>query len=77
LPKNLTPVFHDDLEKVTLLAAFLQSDGLSVKIVPDVKSPPLMDPAAHCVKSQYTLHLLLVPEDEVERARELIAEYQN
>lgn len=70
------PVFHDEFTRVTLLSTFLQSDGLTVKIVPDVNSPPLQDPAAHGVKSQYTLHVLLVPASEVERAQELIAEYQ-
>jgi hypothetical protein len=71
-----TTVYHDDLETVTLLSTFLQSDGLRVKIVPDVNSPPLQGPAAHGVKSQYTHHLLLVPAEEVEQARELIEAYE-
>jgi len=70
------PVFREELEEATLLMAYLRSDGIAVKIVPDVKSPPLRDPTAHNLKSQYTLHVLLVPAAEEERALEVIAAYQ-
>jgi len=74
---RLVPVYRDDQEKATLLFSYLRGDGLNVKMIPDVTSPPLQSPGAHNVKSRYSLHILLVPEDEVERAEELIESYMN
>lgn len=69
------PVYKATLDNVTLLLAFLQSDEITGKIVPDVTSPPLRDPAAHNLKSEYTLHLLLVAPGDLDRARELVEAY--
>jgi len=70
-----TPVYRGSFQDAALLRSYLEGDGLSVKMVPDVTSEPLQSPAAHNVKSQYTLYVLLVLEDEVERAEELVEAY--
>jgi hypothetical protein len=68
-------VYTDTLQSAALLKSFLESDQLEIKMVPDVQSPPLQSPGPHSVKSQYTQYLVLAREDQVERARELIADY--
>ena len=69
------PVFRGPLKDAALLKTFLESDGLSVRLVPDVTSAPLQSPAAHTVKSQYAEHVILVPETDQERAEELLESF--
>jgi hypothetical protein len=66
------PVFRGPFEDASLLKAFLESDGLAVKLIPDVTSEPLQSPGAHNIRSQYTEHVVLVTEDEKKRAEELL-----
>jgi hypothetical protein len=70
-----SPVYRGSFQDAALLRAYLEGDGLSVKMVPDVTSEPLQSPAAHNVKSQYKMHLLLVRAEDVERAGELVEVY--
>ena len=74
-PSSWVLVYRADFEAASLARSFLEGDGLTVKMVPDVKSPPLQSPAAHTVKSQYTHYVLLVPEQEASRAKELVDSY--
>lgn len=69
------PVHRDTLDKASLVMSFLQGDGIRVKMVPDVTSPPLQSPGAHTVKSRYTRHVVLVLEEDLPRARELVRDY--
>ena len=75
IDNKLIPVFRGELEKATLIYSYLKGDGLAVKMVADPKSPPLQSPAAHNVKSRYTMHVLLVPEPEAARALELVESF--
>ncbi len=69
---NWTAVYRNDLQNALLVKSYLCGDEFDVKMVPDVTSPPLQGPGAHHVKNRYTLHVLLVPEDQAKRAFELI-----
>ncbi|MEO0250567.1 MAG: hypothetical protein ABIN58_13800 [candidate division WOR-3 bacterium] len=69
-------VFEGELAEASLLLSFLAGDQLSARLLPNVKSPPLQSPGPHQVKSQFQRYFLLVPEDQADRARELIHFYQ-
>jgi len=70
-----TPVYKGDFQSAALLKAYLEGDELKVKMIPNVKSPPAHDRVTHAIKSQFTEFVLLVPEEQLERANELIEDY--
>ncbi len=72
---KLIPVYRGPFADAALLKSFIESDGVPVTMAPDVASEPLQSPGAHTVWSRYTEHVLLVSEDDVERAEELIESY--
>lgn len=69
------PVYRADLSSLTMLQTFLEGDEIPTRIAPDIGSEPLQGPAAHNVKSQYQMQVLLVPAEFLERAQELAAAY--
>lgn len=70
--RALIPVFRGDYQKAALLKSFIESDDIDVTMTPDVKSDPLQGFAAHQVKTQYSLYVLLVRSADQDRAREMI-----
>ncbi|HUT54457.1 MAG TPA: hypothetical protein VM658_13795 [bacterium] len=73
---KLVPIYRGPIADATLLKSFLESDGLAVTMAPDVTSEPLQSPGAHTIRSRYTDHVLLVSEQDVERAEELMKSYE-
>ncbi len=57
------------------MTTFLKGYQVEAIMVPDVTSKPLNDPAAHGVKSQYSLHVVLVDEEHSEEAQALVDDY--
>ena len=72
---RLIPVYREELEKATLMVSFLKGYQIPAIMIPDVTSKPLKDPAAHGVKSQYSLNVILVDEEYEQEAQALVDDY--
>ncbi len=57
------------------MLSWLEGDGTQVTMIQDVNSEPLKSPGLHNVKSQYQMQVLLVKEDDRERALELVEDF--
>jgi hypothetical protein len=72
---KLIPVYRESEEKAALMTTFLKGYQVEALMIPDVMSEPLNGPAGHGVKSQYSLHVVLVDEEYSEDAQALVDEY--